>query len=83
MADFVSKNQSTHIAFSLTVAIFMYDVSQTSMRRVQRCQIKLFELYFHIAKQFYFVVSGLKIIGNGNSDNNSESHCAVYIERVG
>jgi len=28
---------------------------------------------FH--KQFYFVVYGLKIIGHGNPDNNSESSC--------
>jgi hypothetical protein len=28
---------------------------------------------FH--KQFYFVVSGLKIIGHGNPDNNLESPC--------
>jgi hypothetical protein len=26
-------------------------------------------------KQFYFVVSGLKMIGHGNSDNNFESPC--------
>jgi hypothetical protein len=25
--------------------------------------------------QFFFVVSGLKIIGHGNPDNNLESHC--------
>jgi hypothetical protein len=31
--------------------------------------------------QFYFVVSGLKIIGQGNNDNNLESHCTFqYIK---
>jgi hypothetical protein len=25
--------------------------------------------------QFYFVVSGLKIIGHGNPDSDFESHC--------
>jgi hypothetical protein len=30
-------------------------------------------LIFH--KQIYFVVSGLKITGHGNSDNNLESYC--------
>jgi hypothetical protein len=28
-------------------------------------------------KQFHFVVSGLKIIGQGNPDNNLESHCTM------
>jgi hypothetical protein len=50
---------------------------QTLMLRVQGCQIKLFELHFHIPKQFYFVVSYLKIIGNGNPGSNSESHCTT------
>jgi hypothetical protein len=27
---------------------------------------------------FYFVVSGLKIIGHGNSDSNLESHCIEW-----
>jgi hypothetical protein len=27
-------------------------------------------------KQFYYVVSGLKILGHLNSDNNLESHCS-------
>jgi hypothetical protein len=31
--------------------------------------------YFIFRKQFYFVVSGLKIIGYGNPDNNLESPC--------
>jgi hypothetical protein len=31
---------------------------------------------FIFSKQFYFVFSGLKIIGDGNPDNNLESHCA-------
>jgi hypothetical protein len=30
---------------------------------------------FVFYKQFYFVVSGLQIIGHGNPDNNLESHC--------
>jgi hypothetical protein len=30
---------------------------------------------FH--KQFYFAVSGLKIIGHGNPDNNLESPCTA------
>jgi hypothetical protein len=45
------------------------------MRRVQRCQIKLSELRFHIHKQFYFVISRLKIMCHGNPDNNLESLC--------
>jgi hypothetical protein len=28
--------------------------------------------------QFYFVVSGLKIIGHGNFHNNLESHCIYW-----
>jgi hypothetical protein len=28
--------------------------------------------------QFYFVISGLKIIGHGNPDNNLESHCISW-----
>jgi hypothetical protein len=32
-------------------------------------------------KQFYFVVSCLRIIGDGNSDNNSESHCKIKFGR--
>jgi hypothetical protein len=31
-------------------------------------------LSFHV-KMFYFVVSGLKIIGHGNPTNNLESYC--------
>jgi hypothetical protein len=30
---------------------------------------------FIFRKQFYIFVSGLKIIGQGNPDNNSDSHC--------
>jgi hypothetical protein len=31
-------------------------------------------------KQFYFVVSGLKILGHGNPDNNLESLCiCIYL----
>jgi hypothetical protein len=37
------------------------------------CQIISYTFIFR--KQFYFVVSGLKIIGQGNPDNNLESHC--------
>jgi hypothetical protein len=29
--------------------------------------------------QFYIVVTGLKIIGHGNPDNNLETHCIDYI----
>jgi len=32
---------------------------------------------FIFRKQFYFVVSGLKIIGHGNPDNNLESSCIL------
>jgi hypothetical protein len=28
-------------------------------------------------KRFYFAVSGLKIIGHGNPDNNLKSHCIL------
>jgi hypothetical protein len=48
---------------------------KTSMRRVQRCQLKLSELLLHIRKQFYFPVSSFKITGHGNPDNNLESPC--------
>jgi hypothetical protein len=33
--------------------------------------------------QFYFVVSGLKILGHGNTENNLESHCTGYISCKG
>jgi hypothetical protein len=33
---------------------------------------------FIYRKQFYFVVSGLKIIGHVNPDNNLESSCIMY-----
>jgi hypothetical protein len=36
---------------------------------------------FIFRKQFYFVISGLKIIGHGNHDNNLESHCIFIIGR--
>jgi hypothetical protein len=32
-------------------------------------------LYFIFCKQFNFVVSGLKIVGYWNPDNNLEPHC--------
>jgi len=32
-----------------------------------------------LRKQFYFVVSGLKIIGHGNPDNNLESPYISYL----
>jgi hypothetical protein len=32
---------------------------------------------FFFRKQFYFVVSGLKIVGHGNPDNNLESSCRI------
>jgi hypothetical protein len=31
--------------------------------------------------QFYFVVSGLKIIGHGNPDNNLESPCMLRVTK--
>jgi hypothetical protein len=34
-----------------------------------------------ILQQFYFIISGLKIIGHGNPDNNSESPCISYRAR--
>jgi hypothetical protein len=37
---------------------------------------------FIYRKQFYFVVSGLKIIGHGNPDNNLESP-GTSMRRVG
>jgi hypothetical protein len=36
-----------------------------------------FMFIFH--KQFYFVVSGLKIICHGNPDNNLESLCIITV----
>jgi hypothetical protein len=39
---------------------------------------------FILRKQIYFVVSGLKITGHGNPDNNLESHCiSKYSEFLG
>jgi hypothetical protein len=34
---------------------------------------------FIFRKQFYFVVSGLKIIGHGNPDNNLETPCIITV----
>jgi hypothetical protein len=34
---------------------------------------------FVFRKQFYFVLSGLNVIGHGNPDNNLESHCITGI----
>jgi hypothetical protein len=34
------------------------------------------------SKQFYFVVSGLKIIGYGNTDNNLESSYIVPLLKI-
>jgi hypothetical protein len=31
--------------------------------------IKLLEIHFHFRKQFYFVISGSKVTGHGNSDS--------------
>jgi hypothetical protein len=33
---------------------------------------------FLFRKQFYFVISGLKIIGHGNSDNNLASYWITF-----
>jgi hypothetical protein len=35
---------------------------------------------FH--KQFYFIVSGLKIIGWGNPDNNLDSLCIFFLKHL-
>jgi hypothetical protein len=35
---------------------------------------------FIFRKQFYFVVTSLKIIGHGNPDNDSESLCISYFD---
>jgi hypothetical protein len=41
--------------------------------------LKLLSYIFIFHKQFYFVISGLKIIGHENPDNNLESPCiSVY-----
>jgi hypothetical protein len=37
--------------------------------------IKRFDLHFHIPQAVSFLISGLKIIGHGNPDNNLESLC--------
>jgi hypothetical protein len=41
--------------------------------------IKLLIYTFLLRKQFYFVVSGLKFTGHGNTDNNLESHCIMAL----
>jgi hypothetical protein len=52
------------------------------MRRIQRCEMKLFELHFHIPEAVLFVLPGLKIGGHGNPDNNLESHYISYVFRI-
>jgi hypothetical protein len=42
------------------------------MRQVQRCQIKLFELHFHIRLVVISIEINLKIISHGNAYNNLE-----------
>jgi hypothetical protein len=45
--------------------------------------MRLFELHFHIPKQFYFLPSDSEIIDHGNPDNNLESPCStVAVYRV-
>jgi hypothetical protein len=38
---------------------------------------------FIFRKQFYFVVSGLKIIGHGNPDNNLETSYIITVTTTG
>jgi hypothetical protein len=38
-------------------------------------KIKTLNYSFIFRNQFYFIVSGLKIIGHGNTGNNLELHC--------
>jgi hypothetical protein len=52
----------------------------TEYERVTQNVLLAVELILHNAKQlrhaqFYFDISGLKIIGHGNPDNNLESLC--------
>jgi succinate dehydrogenase/fumarate reductase-like Fe-S protein len=41
--------------------------------------MKPLELVFIFHKQFYYVVSGLKIVGYGNPDNSFESSCTYEV----
>jgi hypothetical protein len=58
-----------------------YDrVAQKSLiwqRCSRRNDISFCELHLVFHKKFYFVVSGLKIIGHGNPDSNIESTCVT------
>jgi hypothetical protein len=45
--------------------------------------INLFQCTFIFLKHFYFVISGLKIIGHGNPDNNLESLCDKALSLYG
>jgi hypothetical protein len=49
------------------------------------CRIKLLSCDFIFRKQLFIVISGLKIIGHGNRDNNLESHriMNLYERRTG
>jgi hypothetical protein len=51
---------------------------EPNVGRVQHCQIKLFELHFHITQVVLFCSSGLKITGYENTDNNLESYFTIY-----
>jgi hypothetical protein len=51
------------------------------MNSVQTVSLHIF-IYL---KQFYFAVSGLKIIGHGNPDNNLESYilsCCCFVKHL-
>jgi hypothetical protein len=61
----------------VTVSIAATILSFSSSREVTG----VLSYTFIFRKQFYFVVSGLKIIGHGNPDNNLESPCS-YTEPI-
>jgi hypothetical protein len=82
ITDFVSKNQSKHIPFSLTLAIFRHDIFSPIHQWGEYSVAKYsLSLAFIFRKQFCFGPSGLKIIGNGNPDNNLESPCIFRREK--
>jgi hypothetical protein len=80
-SHFVSKNWSTYIASSWTIAILRYDVILPPRHQYgEYSSIKqnFLSYVFIFCKPFYSVSSGLKIIGHGNPENNLESHCIIY-----
>jgi len=49
----------------------------TALKAVPQQLVQSYTFIFR--KQFYSVVSGLKIIGHGNPDNNLESPCILIV----